>query len=165
MLAMIDIAPDAHTLTAPGRRLAGVGTRDRQHWRASPDRTWPTCEEDAMASADFESALDNTDEVELTVTGRVSGRQTSRPVWFIGASGTVWLLPVTGSATQWYKNVVNNHQIRLAAGAATSEATATPVTDSGRVAHVVEGFRAKYGARDVAAYYPNPDVAVEVSLG
>jgi hypothetical protein len=43
--------------------------------------------------------------------------------------------------------------------------TATQVTDPGAVARVVEGFRAKYDARDVAQYYPHPDVAIEVPLG
>lgn len=32
------------------------------------------------------------------------------------------------------------------------------------VSEVLDMFRAKYGARDVAAYYPKPNVAVEVPL-
>jgi hypothetical protein len=117
-----------------------------------------------MGSADFETALDSTSEIELTATGRVSGRRTSRPVWFVREGDKLFLLPVTGSASQWYRNVVKTPAIRLAARGADYDVTATPVTDSSQVAHVVEDFRAKYGARDVAEYYPNPDVAVEVPL-
>jgi hypothetical protein len=36
-----------------------------------------------VAPADFEDALDNTNEVDLTVTGRKSGQEISRPVWFV----------------------------------------------------------------------------------
>jgi hypothetical protein len=118
-----------------------------------------------MAATDFQTALDNTDEIELTITGRVTGRQTSRPVWYIRQAGKLYLLPVTGSDSQWYKNVLETPAIRLAADDVRYTTTATPVTDPGRVAQVVEGFRHKYGARDVAEYYPHPDVAVEVPLG
>jgi deazaflavin-dependent oxidoreductase (nitroreductase family) len=117
-----------------------------------------------MASADFETALDQTSEIELTATGRVSGRRTSRPVWFVREDDRLFLLPVTGSATQWYKNVLATPAIRLAARGTDYDTTATPVTDRGQLAHVIDDFRAKYGARDVAAYYSNPDVAVEISL-
>ena len=66
-----------------------------------------------MAFADFENALNDTNEVELTTTGRTSGRESSRPVWFVREGEN-------------------------------------------------EQFRANYGARDVEAYYPKRDVAVEV---
>jgi hypothetical protein len=39
-----------------------------------------------------------------------------------------------------------------------------PITDKSRVDEIVEKFRAKYGARDVEAYYPKHDVAVEIPL-
>ena len=43
--------------------------------------------------------------------------------------------------------------------------SAAPVTDPGRVGEIVDKFRAKYGARDVAAYYPKQNAAVAVPLG
>jgi hypothetical protein len=69
-----------------------------------------------MAFADFRNALKDTNEIELTTTGRISGRQSSRPVWFVLEGGTLCLLPVTGSDSQWYKNVLKTPTIRLAAG-------------------------------------------------
>jgi hypothetical protein len=54
--------------------------------------------------------------------------------------------------------------IRLAAGGNEYSARATPLTDAAKVDEVVESFRAKYGARDVEAYYPKHDVAVEIAL-
>jgi hypothetical protein len=47
---------------------------------------------------------------------------------------------------------------------ATVTATAVPITDPARVQEVVEKFRAKCGAGQVAAYYSKLYAAVEVSL-
>jgi deazaflavin-dependent oxidoreductase (nitroreductase family) len=120
-----------------------------------------------MTAADLEAALEDTDEVEITTTGRITGKQNSHPVWFVRRAGRLYLLPGAGSASQWYKNVLKTPALRLASGRATYSTTARPITDPGTVARLVDDFRAKYGARELAAYYPNPnpDVAVEVTLG
>jgi deazaflavin-dependent oxidoreductase (nitroreductase family) len=115
-----------------------------------------------MAFADFEKALNNTNEIGLTTTGRNSGRESSRPVWFVRQSENLYLLPVAGSDSQWYKNVLKTPTVRLGAGDTEYSARAVPVTDPDKVDEVVESFRAKYGARDVESYYPKHDVAVEV---
>ena len=117
-----------------------------------------------MAPADFATALNKTNEVQLGTTGRVSGHETSRPVWFVQHEDKLYLLPLTGSASQWYKNVLKTPSLHLTAAGTDYRATAHPITDPDQVHHVVDDFRTKYGARDVAAYYPNPDVAVEVPL-
>ncbi len=118
-----------------------------------------------MASADFTQALDATSEIDLTVTGRKTGRETSRPVWFVRDADKLYLLPVTGSDSQWYKNVLASPTVRIAADGAEHTGAAIPITDPSRAGEVVEAFRAKYGADNVANYYPNPNVAVEVPLG
>jgi deazaflavin-dependent oxidoreductase (nitroreductase family) len=119
-----------------------------------------------MTAHDLEAALENTDEIELTTTGRMSGRQNSHPVWFVRQAGKMYLLPGAGSDSQWYKNVLKTPAIRLASGRANYSTIARPITDPGTVARLVDDFRAKYGAGELAAYYPNPnpDVAVEVTL-
>jgi hypothetical protein len=117
-----------------------------------------------MAVADFEMALDGTMEVDLTATGRVSGRRTSRPVWFVRQGDTLYLLPVSGSGSQWYKNLLKTPAIRLATDGASYSGMAAPVTDQRTVGQVVDKFSAKYGASQVAEYYPDQDVAVVVAL-
>jgi hypothetical protein len=117
-----------------------------------------------MAVADFETALDKTMQLDLTATGRVSGRKTSRPVWFVRQGDTLYLLPVSGSDSQWYKNLLKTPAIGLAADRAEYNATAKPVTDKRTVGQVVDRFSAKYGPGQVAEYYPDQDVAVEVAL-
>jgi deazaflavin-dependent oxidoreductase (nitroreductase family) len=115
-----------------------------------------------MGFADFERALSDTREIELTTTGRISGRESSRPVWFVRQGEYLYLLPIRGSDSPWYKNVVKTPAVRLAAGGVEYSARATPVADPARVDEVVESFRSKYGAHDVASYYTKLDVAVEV---
>jgi deazaflavin-dependent oxidoreductase (nitroreductase family) len=99
-------------------------------------------------------------EIKLSVTGRKSGRTISQPVWFVTGDDEVYLLPVHGSDTQWYKNVLKNPTIRVAARDAEAEFHAVRITDAKQVASVVEKFRAKYGAGDVKKYYSKLDVAV-----
>ena len=104
--------------------------------------------------------LSNSSEVNISVTGRKSGRTISIPIWFVFAGDTVCLLPVSGSDTQWYKNVLKNPTIRIAVNGAEAQIKAVPVTDSAQVASVVEKFRGKYGPGDVKKYYSKFDVAV-----
>jgi hypothetical protein len=94
------------------------------------------------------------------VTGRTSGRAISQPVWFVAEGDKLYLLPVRGSDTQWYKNVLKNPSIRVAARGAGNELQAVPLTDPAKVSSVVEKFRGKYGVGDVKQYYSKFDVAV-----
>jgi deazaflavin-dependent oxidoreductase (nitroreductase family) len=112
----------------------------------------------------LKSRLSRSREINITVTGRKSGRAISLPVWFVLEDGKLYLLPVTGSDTQWYKNVLNNPSIRIEAGGEKAELRAVPATDPKQVASVVEKFRAKYGASDVKKYYSKVDVAALADL-
>jgi deazaflavin-dependent oxidoreductase (nitroreductase family) len=117
-----------------------------------------------MADEEFKKALESSREIGLTVTGRTTGREISNPVWFVRDGETLYLVPVRGSDSDWYKNVLKTPTIRLAAKGAQLNATATPTSDAAKVEQVLDKFRAKYGARDVEAYYPKQDVAVQVTL-
>jgi len=75
--------------------------------------------------------LSRSREINITVTGRKSGRSISIPVWFV-----------------------------LEAGGAEAEVRAVPVKDATQVKSMVEKFREKYGAKDVKKYYSKFDVAV-----
>jgi deazaflavin-dependent oxidoreductase (nitroreductase family) len=99
-------------------------------------------------------------EINITVTGRKSGRAISIPVWFALEDDQLYLLPVQGSDTQWHKNVLKNPRIRIDARGAEAEFQAIPITDAKQVSSVVEKFRAKYGISDVKKYYSKFDVAV-----
>jgi deazaflavin-dependent oxidoreductase (nitroreductase family) len=103
-------------------------------------------------------------EINISVTGRKSGRTISIPVWFVLEDDKLYLLPVQGSDTQWYKNVLNKPMIRIDAGGAEAEVKVVLVTDDTQVSSVVEKFRAKYGTNDVKKYYSKFDVAVVAQI-
>jgi deazaflavin-dependent oxidoreductase (nitroreductase family) len=108
----------------------------------------------------LKARLSRSREITITVIGRKSGRTISIPVWFVLEDDKLYLLPVQGSDTQWYKNVLKNPTIRIKAGGAEAEFKAILITDHKQVSSVVEKFRAKYGASDVKKYYSKFDVAV-----
>jgi deazaflavin-dependent oxidoreductase (nitroreductase family) len=66
-----------------------------------------------MSPDALKTALKGTSEVEITVTGRRSGRKISIPVWFALEEDKLYLVPVNGSDADWYKNVLANPTIRL----------------------------------------------------
>ena len=101
-------------------------------------------------------------EIKISVTGRKSGKTISNPVWSVLEGENLYLLPVRGSDTQWYKNVLKNPAIRIDARGAEAELRAVPITDAKTVQSVIEKFRDKYGAADVKKYYSKLDVAVVV---
>ena len=113
---------------------------------------------------EFKSALEGTNEVQLTVTGRKSGRESTRPIWFVLDGERVLLLPLSGSDNNWYRNLVKTPEIGLTADGAELRATAKPIEDPAAVADVVEKFGEKYGADRVKEYYPKQDAAAEVPL-
>ena len=116
-----------------------------------------------MTQTDFRTALQGSNQIEITVTGRTSGRSLSYPVWFALEGDTLYLIPVKGSDTEWYKNLRKNPTIRLETRGKTLTASARFHTDQAQLGKVLEKFRDKYG-RNVKSYYPKLDVAVEVPL-
>lgn len=117
-----------------------------------------------MKNSGLKDRLARYREIKLSVIGRKSGRTISNPVWFVLEDKTLYLLPVQGSDTQWYRNVLKNPSIRIDARGAEAELRAKSVTKAEAVNSVIEKFREKYGASDVKKYYSKFDVAVVVEL-
>ena len=117
-----------------------------------------------MVQADFAKALRNREEITITVKGRRSGRDIKLPVWFSLEGTTLWLLPVHGSRTQWFRNVLVDPAITLRAGRQALTATGRPSRARPVVQRVLERFRKKYTAKLVAQYYDRTDVVVDVPI-
>jgi deazaflavin-dependent oxidoreductase (nitroreductase family) len=113
-----------------------------------------------MATDALKDRLSREREIEITVTGRNSGRAVSIPVWFVLEDGNLYLVPVQGSDTQWYKNVLKNPSITVNARGAEGRFEVAPIIEPTRVSSIVAKFRAKYGASDVKKYYSKLDVAL-----
>lgn len=54
-------------------------------------------------------------QVKISVIGRKSGRTISIPVCFVFEGDKLYLLPVQGSDTQWYQNLLRRRSIRISA--------------------------------------------------
>ncbi len=118
-----------------------------------------------MSTAEqLKQSLAKVNEIEISVMGRKSGRWISRPVWFVLEGDKLELLPVSGSDTEWFKNLLQNPKIRIKAGDAEGEFPAILLTESRSVDPVVEQFRKKYGVSDVKKYYTKFDRAVFTTL-
>lgn len=98
-------------------------------------------------------------EINISVNGRKSGRTISIPIWFVADDENLYLLPVNGSDTQWYKNVLEKPSIRIKAGGSEAVLKAVPVSDTAQVSSVIEKFRTKYGEGGIKLY-SKLDVAV-----
>ena len=113
---------------------------------------------------DLHQRLNRASEIRLSVKGRKSGRDIPRPVWFVHEGNTLYLLPVQGSDTNWYKNLLVDSNLRISVNGTENTYSSKPITDSNRVEDIVRKFKSKYGEGDVKKYYPKVDVAVEVQL-
>ena len=117
-----------------------------------------------MSKANIHQRLNRVSEITLSVKGRKSGKDIPRPVWFVHEGSTLYLLPVQGSETNWYKNLLVNPTLKISVNGAEIPTRGKPITDSNRVDDTVRKFRSKYGEGDVKKYYTKFDVAVEVPL-
>jgi deazaflavin-dependent oxidoreductase (nitroreductase family) len=117
-----------------------------------------------MATSVLKDTLDKSSEIELSVIGRKSCKRISRPVWLVYDSNKLYLLPLNGSETNWYKNIHKNPTIKISINNMELSANARPVTDSSRVKEIVDAFRRKYGENDVKKYYSKFDAIIEVPI-
>jgi len=118
----------------------------------------------SMDGSEVQKALDSSLELQITVTGRKSGREFSTPVWFVREGKIIFLMPVRGSKNQWYKNVLKSKRIKISSGRVSLELAAKLINDSKRVVSIADKFRKKHGVADVKRYYSRFDAAVELNL-
>jgi hypothetical protein len=116
------------------------------------------------SAEDLQKRLARVRQIKISVTGRKSGATITLPVWFVLEAGKLYLLPVYGSETQWFKNLKKNRLLGISTGDWQANFKPTLVHDPHAVKAIVEKFRAKYGAADVKKYYTRFDVAVRVGL-
>jgi hypothetical protein len=117
-----------------------------------------------MSKVDLHQRLKRAYEITLSVTGRKSGRDIRRPVWFVHEDNTLYLLPVQGSDTNWYKNLLVDPTLKISVNGIEISERGKTITDGNSVDDIVRKFRFKYGEVDVKKYYPKTDVAVEIPL-
>jgi hypothetical protein len=117
-----------------------------------------------MSKDDLRERLNRAYEITLSVKGRKSGKDIPRPVWFVREGNTLYLLPVQGSDTNWYKNMLVDPTLKISANDEETAVKSKAITERNMVDDIVRKFKSKYGEGDVKKYYPKVDVAVRVQL-
>jgi hypothetical protein len=117
-----------------------------------------------MSKDDLRQRLNKVYEITLSIKGRKSGKDIPRPVWFVHEANTLYLLPVHGSDTNWYKNMLVDPTLKISLNGIEISERGKQITDTSMVDDIMEKFKSKYGEVDVKKYYTNFDVAVEVPL-
>jgi hypothetical protein len=119
---------------------------------------------ETLAVKEFVETLEGKSELEITVKGRRPKKAHSITVWFIHEKNEIYLLPLKGSETEWYKNVLKDPDITLTVDGSTIQAEAKPITETDRVQQIVKLFAAKYGGMsEINRWYSNLDVAIAVT--
>ncbi len=116
------------------------------------------------SNEDFRKALDSENEITMTFVGRKTGKKFSIPIWFVKNGDKLYFLPVGGTKSKWYRNIVKNPTIEIRASGKQVSAKTRPTQDKKVVDDVMNGFRSKYGTGDVKRYYPGQNAAVELSI-
>jgi deazaflavin-dependent oxidoreductase (nitroreductase family) len=121
---------------------------------------------DSGGRSDFLRKLKGSGEVTISVNGRKTGKKLSTPVWFLldEEKNRVIIVPVSGSKTNWFKNLERNPQIELASDVASTRATATIVRDADQAKRIVEKLKQKYRPEWSESYYKPRDVHIEVPV-
>ena len=79
-------------------------------------------------------------------------------------ANTLYLLPVQGSDTNWYKNMVVDPTLKISVNGLEISERGKQITNNNIVNDVVKKFKSKYSEGEVKKYYTNFDIAVEVTL-
>ena len=110
-------------------------------------------------------ALRKSNEIELSVRGRTTGKVIPRPVWFALSKDekSIFLIPVNGRKTQWYLNVKKEPEVNIRVGGRAFTGRIAEVGQA-KFKDALDAFTARYGERDMKEYYPNLEVALEVLL-
>ena len=100
----------------------------------------------------LETTLGEAEEVVIVTRGRRSGRPHETTVWCAYEDGVLWLR--TDHDSDWYRNLKRHPRCRVRVGEMEVAAMSEPIPDeAAALRHVVELFRAKYGAEWVSDWY------------
>src|SRR5215831_18962467 len=104
-------------------------------------------ENQASIKADLEKVADQST-VDLTTTGRKSGKPHTKPIWFVYDQGHLYLQAGQGGKTDWYQNLKNNPQMTLKIDTVTFQGKAKFIDDQKETERIHGLFTTKYiGAR------------------
>jgi len=114
---------------------------------ANPSASLFAQEARTVAKADLEKVA-NESTVEITTTGRKSGKAHTKPIWFVYDQGHLYLQSGKEGKSDWYQNLKKNPQMTLKIGTVTFQGKAKFIDDQNETERIHGLFSAKYiGAR------------------
>lgn len=91
--------------------------------------------------------------IELTTVGRQSGKEHTRPVWFVVSDGKILVQAGKDGQTDWYRNLTKTPVVTVRQGDYTFHTRALPVTDPARVEEIHRLFLHKYTSAWVLSFF------------
>ena len=82
--------------------------------------------------------------VELTTTGRTTGHEHTKPVWFIVLDGRIAVQAGKDGKTDWYRNLEKTPTVVVHAGEYSFRTRAALVTEQARIDDIHDRFKKKY---------------------
>ncbi|MGH7818970.1 MAG: nitroreductase family deazaflavin-dependent oxidoreductase [Candidatus Binatia bacterium] len=105
----------------------------------------------ATAAADLAAVADEWS-VDLTTTGRRSGKPRTATIWFVHDGGRIYVQSGKGGETDWYKNLLKRPDVKLRFEAVAFEGTATPIDDPREVQRIHDLFLSKYWTARISSW-------------
>ena len=100
-----------------------------------------------VAKADLEKVASEST-VEITTTGRKSGKAHTKPIWFVYDQGHLYLQSGKGKKSDWYQNLKKNPQMTFTIGSVSFTGKAKFIDDQKETERIHSLFSTKYvGAR------------------
>src|SRR5487761_101331 len=96
--------------------------------------------------SDLESVKDARDAI-ITVLGRKTNREIPVSIWFATKGDAIYLLPIQGTATEWYRNIRAHPDVKIRIEDRTFSGKTKSILDSGQVRNAIKAFKDKYGDR------------------
>ena len=103
----------------------------------------PAQESKASIRADLEKVAAQST-VELTTTGRTSGKLHTKPIWFVYDQGHLYLQSGKEGKTDWYQNLKKNPQMTFKIGTVTASGKAKFINDPKEAERIHDLFSKKY---------------------
>ncbi len=130
----------------------------------------PTLQKAGPDRREGERLLLESKELDLTTTGRKTGRPRTVELWFVYEDGVVWLMTGkdrNGPTSHWARNLQANPEASLKIGRTVFRAKATKVEDTeARLSLLMGAYRAKYGETTVHQFYdgsPRMPIALRIT--
>ena len=115
---------------------------------------------------DVEQALQRDRTIDITTTGRKTGRARRKEIWFHNLDGRLYITGTPGRR-DWYSNLLTNPDFTFHLKQSTRadlRARATPILDKGQRREIIAGIHQKLGGnRDLNAWLEGSPL-VEVEL-